>query len=180
LAALAEEGARKKEPNSQFQVGMAEAMLAADPQAELDELESLSAFLNKPLAGMNESDRGIARAAVLRERARVEAERGASHEADQAIAELRALAAASRDQVIRGYFESACGYVLFSRGDLANAADELAADPHSPLALAHLAVVQEKLGNAAAAASARTGLKYHRSSEPEWFVATHNSAISPN
>lgn len=180
LAALAEEGARKKEPNSQFQVGMAEAMLAADPQAELEQLESLSAFLNKPLAGMNESDRGVARAAVLRERARVEAQRGASHEADQAIAELRTLAAASRDQVIRGYFESACGYVLFSRGDFANAADELAADPHSPLALELLAVVEEKLGNAAAAEVARTGLKYHRSSEPEWFLATHMSAISPN
>src|SRR2546429_5296431 len=58
-----------------------------------------------------------------------------SREADQAIAELRALAAASRNQAIRGYFESACGYVLFSRRDFANAADELAADPHSPLAL---------------------------------------------
>ena len=171
LAALAEEAAVKKEPNSQFQVAMAEAMLAADPQSELDGLKSLSAFLDKPLAGMNESDRGIARAAVLRERARVEAQRGAAHEADQAIGELRTLAAASRDQVTRGYFDSACGYVLFSRGDLANAADELAADPHSPLALRQLAVVQEKLGNAAAAEAARTALKYHRSSEAEWFLA---------
>src|SRR6266576_3750418 len=107
LAALAEEAAGKKEPNSQFQVGMAQAMLAADPQSELDGLKSLSSFLDKPLAGMNDSDRGIARAAVLRERVRVEAQRGASREADQAIAELRALAAASRNQAIRGYFESA-------------------------------------------------------------------------
>ena len=178
LAALAEQGAQKKEPNSQFQVRMAEAMLAADPQAELGQLKSLSAFLDKPLAGMNESDRGIARAAVLRERARVEAQRGASQEADQTIAELRTLAAASRDQVIRSYFESACGYVLFSRGDFANAADELAADPHSPLALEHLAVAEEKLGNVAAAEAARTGLKYHRSSEPEWFLATHGYAVN--
>src|SRR5947209_20625669 len=96
---------------------MAQAMLAADPQSELDGLKSLSSFLDKPLAGMNDSDRGIARAAVLRERVRVEAQRGASREADQAIAELRALAAASRNQAIRGYFESACGYVLFSRRD---------------------------------------------------------------
>jgi len=78
LAALAEEAAGKKEPNSQFQVGMAQAMLAADPQSELDGLKSLSSFLDKPLAGMNDSDRGIARAAVLRERVRVEAQRGAS------------------------------------------------------------------------------------------------------
>jgi hypothetical protein len=155
-------------------------MLAADPQSELNELKSLSAFLDKPLAGMNESDRGIARAAVLRERARIEAHRGASREADEAVAELTALAAASRDQVIRAYFESACGYVLFSRGDFANAADELAADPHSPLALQQLAVVQEKLGNAAAAEAARSGLKYHRSSEAEWFLATHTTAVGAN
>ena len=180
LAALAEEAAGKKEPNSQFQVGMAQAMLAADPQSELDGLKSLSSFLDKPLAGMNDSDRGIARAAVLRERVRVEAQRGASREADQAIAELRALAAASRNQAIRGYFESACGYVLFSRRDFANAADELAADPHSPLALRQLAVVQEKLGNAAAAEAARTALKYHRSSEAEWFLATHTNAGGTN
>jgi tetratricopeptide (TPR) repeat protein len=180
LAALAEEAAGKKEPNSQFQVGMAEAMFAADPQSELDGLKSLSSFLDKPLAGMNDSDRGIARAAVLRERVRVAAQRGASREADQAIAELRALAAASRNQAIRGYFESACGYVLFSRGDFANAADELAADPHSPLALRQLAVVQEKLGNAAAAEAARTALKYHRSSEAEWFLATHTNASGTN
>ena len=178
LAALAEQGAQKKEPNSQFQVRMAEAMLAADPQAELGQLKSLSAFLDKPLAGMNESDRGIARAAVLRERARIEAQRGASREADEAVAELTALAAASRDQVIRSYFESACGFVLFSRGDFANAADELAADPHSPLALEHLAVAEEKLGNVAAAEAARTGLKYHRSSEPEWFLATHSYRVN--
>lgn len=180
LAALAKEAADKKEPNSQFQVGMAEAMLAADPQSELEQLETLSAFLDKPLAGMNESDRGIARAAVLRERARVQAARGASREADQAIAALRTLAAASRDQVIRSYFESACGYVLVSRGDFANAADELAADPHSPLALGQLALVEEKLGNSPAAKAARTGLKYHRSSEPEWFLATHDKVVSVN
>src|SRR5579864_2747853 len=133
LAALAKEAADKKEPNSQFQIGLAQAMFAADPQSELAQLKSLSSFLDKPLAGMNESDRGLNRAAVLRERARVEAQVGASQEADRTIAELRDLATASRDQLVRSYFESACGYVLFSRGDFANAADELGADAHSPL-----------------------------------------------
>jgi hypothetical protein len=90
------------------------------------------------------------------------------------------LATASRDQLVRSYFESACGYLLFSRGDFSNAADELAADAHSPLALQQLAQAQEKLGNAAAAEAARTGLKYHRSSEPEWFLATHNPAAASN
>jgi hypothetical protein len=40
--------------------------------------------------------------------------------------------------------------------------------------------VQEKLGNAAAAEAARSGLKYHRSSEAEWFLATHPMAIGAN
>src|SRR5689334_7749416 len=119
-------------------------MLAADSQSELAQLKSLSSFLDKPLAGMNESDRGLNRAAVLRERARVEALAGTSQEADRTIAELRDLATASRDQLVRSYFESACGHVLFSRGDFANAADELAADSHSPLALQKLAQVEEK------------------------------------
>jgi tetratricopeptide (TPR) repeat protein len=180
LAALAKEAADKKEPNSQFQIGLAQAVLAGDPQSELAQLKSLSSFLDKPLAGMNESDRGLNRAVVLRERARIEALAGTSQEADRTIAELRDLATASRDQLVRSYFESACGYLLFSRGDFSNAADELAADAHSPLALQQLAQAQEKLGNAAAAEAARTGLKYHRSSEPEWFLATHNPAAASN
>ena len=61
--------------------------VAADPHAELEQLKSLSTFLAKPLAGMNESVRGIARAAALRERARVEAQLGASQEGDKTIAE---------------------------------------------------------------------------------------------
>jgi Flp pilus assembly protein TadD len=180
LAALAKQAAAKKEPNSQFQIGMALAMLAADPPSELAQLTSLSSFLDKPLAGMNESDRGLNRAAVLRERARIEGQRGASKEADQAIAELRDLAEASRDQLVRSYFESACGYVLASRGDFANAADELAADSHSPLVLQQLAATQQKLGNAEAAEAARKALKYHRSSEPEWYLARHNGAANSN
>src|SRR5215470_9555569 len=57
FASLAKEAAEKKEPNSQFQIGLAQAMLAADPQSELEQLKSLSAFLANPLPGMNESDR---------------------------------------------------------------------------------------------------------------------------
>lgn len=180
LAALAQEAAGKKEPNSQFQIGMAQAMLAADTQTELEQLKSLSAFLEKALAGMNESDRGIARAAVLRERVRVTAGQSAGHNAEQAITDLEALATASRDQLIGSYLESARGYLLASKGDFANASGELAADPHSPLALQELAAVQDKLGNAAEAQAARICLKYHRSSEPEWFLATHNAAARTN
>lgn len=174
FATLAKEAAGKKEPNSQFQIGFAQAMLAADPQSELEQLKSLSAFLANPLAGMNESDRGIARASVLRERVRVLALQGKSEDAAQILSELESLATASRDQLIGSYFESARGYLLAAKGDFHGAAEGLSADEHSPLALHQLAAVEEKLGNAAAAEAARTCLKYHRSSEAEWFLATHS------
>lgn len=180
LAALAKEAAAKKEPNTQFQIAMAQALLAPDPQSELEQLKSLSAFLDKPLAGMNESDRGIARAAVLRERVRVLSLQERASDAAQPLSELEALATSSKDQLIGSYFETARGYLSASKGDLENAAEGLSADPHSPLALQQLAVVQEKLGNAAAAQAARTCLKYHRSSDVEWFLATHNSAVASN
>jgi tetratricopeptide (TPR) repeat protein len=180
FAALAKEAADKKEPNSQFQIGLAQAMLAADPKSELEQLQSLSEFLAKPLAGMNESDRGIAHASVLRERVRVLALQGKSDEAGQILSQLEALATASRDQLIQSYFDSARGYLLASKGDYENAAQELAADGHSPLVLQQLAAVEEKLGNAAAAEAAGTCLKYHRSSEAEWFLATHSAAPQSN
>jgi len=178
FAALAKEAAEKKEPNSQFQAGMALAVLAVDPQSELEQLQSLSAFLARPLAGMNESDRGIARASVLRERVRVLALQGKSDDAARAASELQVLASTSRDQLIATYYESALGYLLVSKGDFQGAAEGLSADPHSPLVLQQLSAVEQKLGNAAAAEAARNCLKYHRSSEAEWFVATHSSAAA--
>jgi tetratricopeptide (TPR) repeat protein len=178
FAALAKEAASKKEPNSQFQIGLAQAMLAADPQSEVEQLKSLSAFLANALAGMNESDRGIARAAVLRERVRIQALQDKADDAAQAASELQALATASRDQLISSYYESALGYVMASKGDFQGAAEGLSADEHSPLVLRQRAVVEEQLGNAAAAEAARTCLKYHRNSEAEWFLATHGSTSS--
>jgi len=180
FAALAKEAAGKKEPNSQFQIGLAQAILAADAQSEVEQLKTLSTLLAKPLAGMNESDRGIARATVMRERARVAALQGQSKDAERAVSELEALATASRDQLIQSYFDSARGYLLASRGDYENAAEALSADPHSPLVLQQLAAVREKMGHAAEAEAARTCLKYHRSSEAEWFLATHSATAQSN
>ena len=174
LAAFAKEAANKKEPNGQFNIALAQALLAPDAKSEVKQLQALSAFLEKPLAGMLESDRGIDRATVLRERVRIVSLQGQSGEAAQAISELEGLAKASRDQLVEACYESARGYVLAAQNNLADAAEELAADPHSPLALQQLAAIQEKLGNAAAAQSTRTLLKYQRGPSVEWFVATHH------
>jgi tetratricopeptide (TPR) repeat protein len=173
LDALAEEAGKKKEPNAQFEIGIGRAMLASDFRDELKRLETLSAFLEKPLEGMRESDRSAAGAAVLRERVRVATLNGLLDDAAQAISKLERDALTSRDLIVEIDGMSARGYLLFAHGDFANAADELAADSRSPLALRQLGITQDKLGNAAAAQSTRTRLKYQRTPTAEWFLLTH-------
>ena len=150
-------------------------MLAADSRDELTRLNALSAFLEKPLAGMSEADRDINRANVLRERARIASLNGRANDASEAVAKLKDLATSSRDLVVTNAYESARGYLLFQQGDLFGAADELAADPHSPLALQQLAFVQDKLGNLVAAKSTRLRLKYQRAPTVEWFLVMHQN-----
>lgn len=180
LEALAAEAAEKKEPNSQFQIALARAMLAEDSRSELEQLQSLDAFLAQPLAGMSESDRGVARATVLRERARIAAANGQQEEAQKMISQLEQLAASSRDLVVEDSYESARGYLLFAQGDYANAADELSADPRSPLALQLLAATQEKLGNMVAAKETRMRLKYLRAPIVEWYLVARANAPQKN
>ena len=176
LAAFAEEASRKKEPNGQFNIALARAMLASDPQSELKQLKELSAFLEHPLAGMLESDRSVARATVLRERVRVAAFSAQTEDAARATSELEALATASRDLFVQACYESARGYVQIAQKDFQNASDALAADPHSPLALQQLAVAQLKLGNTDATEVTLTRLKYQRAPTVEWFLVTHPTA----
>jgi tetratricopeptide (TPR) repeat protein len=180
LASHAEEAARKKEPNGQFEIALASAMLAADSRDELAQLTALSVFLEKPLAGMNESDRDIDRAIVLRERARVASLSGLLDATSQAVSQLEGLATSSRDSVVMNAYESARGYLLARQGDLSAAADELSTDPHSPLVLQQLALVQDKLGNTAAAQETRTRLKYQRAPTVEWFLVTHPNTGAAN
>jgi tetratricopeptide (TPR) repeat protein len=173
LAAVAGEAARQKEPNAQFEIGLGRAMLASDYKDELKQLDVLSSLFEKSFEGMNESERSAARAALLRERVRTAVLHGLASDASDSVSKLEQFAIASRDQIIENDYESARGYVLVSEGDLANATDELATDPHSPLALHQLAVTQEKLGNTAAAQATRTRLKYQRSANVEWYLVTH-------
>jgi tetratricopeptide (TPR) repeat protein len=178
LAALAAEAAAKHEPNERFDIGLGRAMLAPNFQDELDQLGSLSVFLSQPLSGMSEADRGVARATVLRERARVAALNRFTENAVEAISELEGLATSSRDLVVENAYESARGYLLFAQDDLTSAKDELAADSHSPLALQQLALAQEKLGLGSAAQATRSRLKYQRGPTVEWFLVAHQDAAS--
>ncbi len=176
LAVAAEEAARKKEPNGQFNIALARAMLTVNSESELIQLRELSAFLDHPLAGMLESDRSVNRATVLREQIRVAAMHGQTEEATRAISALEALATSSRDQFVQACYESARGYLRAAQKDFQNAAEALAADPHSPLALQQLAVAQLNLGNKDATEATLTRLKYQRAPTVEWFLVTHSAA----
>lgn len=176
LDSVATEAARRKEPNAQIEIGLGRAMLASTYQEELKQLGELSALFETVQEGMNEADRSAARAAVLRERVRIAALHKLNSDATDSVAKLEQFATASRDQIVESAYESARGFLLVSQGDLGNAADELAQDPHSPLALAQLAATQEKLGNTPAAATARLRLKFQRKASAEWYLVTHGSA----
>jgi tetratricopeptide (TPR) repeat protein len=177
LDGLLEEARRRKDPYAQFEIGFGHAVLWADVAGELEQLRALEVSVQKPVNGMSEPDRHNFLASVLREEARVAALNGRPAVAEEAISQLERSASETRGLIIENSYESARGYLLFAQGDFAAAADELATDPHSPLALQQLALAQEKLGNTAAAETVRTRFKYQRAPTVEWYLATH-SAIS--
>jgi predicted Zn-dependent protease len=173
LDSLLEESRRQKDPYAQFEIGFGRAALSADIPSELEQLHGLEATVEQPVSGMAEPDRHVAWASVVREEARIAAFSGRTSIAHQAIAKLESSAALTRDLIIENNYESARGYLLLAQGDLGGAADALASDPHSPLALQQLAITQDKLGNAAAAENARTRMKYQRAPTVEWYLVAH-------
>ena len=173
LEVLAEELRRQRDPYALYEVGFGRALLAAEPASELQQLRGLETSLSKSVNGMSEADRNGSLAAVLCEQARVAALHGPPDVAQDAVVKLERVAKQSRDLVVEDYYEAARGYVLLAKGDLANAAEQLAGNPRSPLALQQLALVQEKLGNGAAAEAVRTRLKYLRAPTVEWYLVTH-------
>jgi hypothetical protein len=124
---------------------------------------------------MTEPDRHIFWAMIVREEARLASLSGQINVAQEAVGKLERVASETHDLVVANSYESARGYLLFAQGDFASAVDELGTDPHSPLALQQLAIAQERLGNAAAAESARARLKYQRAPTVEWFLVAHSN-----
>jgi tetratricopeptide (TPR) repeat protein len=173
LEILFENVRRQKDPYALYEVGFGRALLAAEAVSELEQLRKVEASLLKPVRGMSEPDRNASLAAVLCEEARVEALHGHADAAREAVVKLERAAKQSRDLVVEDYYEAARGYMLFAKGDFANAVEELAGNPRSPLALQQLALAQDKLGNAAAAEAVRTRLKYLRAPTVEWYLVSH-------
>jgi tetratricopeptide (TPR) repeat protein len=179
LDALNEKTRHQKEPYSQFEIGFGRAVLAADPGLELEQLRSLEIWLQDPTDGLSEADRDNFRAQLLRERVRISAARGETALAEASIRKLEQLATLSRDLLVENCYESARGYLLAAKGELAEAVDELAADPRSLLALDQLAALQEKLGSASAADATRSRIKYLRAPTVEWYLLTTARALQP-
>lgn len=176
LDALNEKARQEKEPYSQFEIGFGRAMLAADSAVELEQLRAVETWLQSPIDGLSESDRGSFLAQVLRERTRISARRGEFALAEASIRKLDWLAEQSRDPLVENSRESAHGYLLAAQGDLAGAVGELAVDPRSPFALEELAAAQENLGNAEAANATRTRIKYLRAPTVDWYLLTTAAA----
>ena len=172
LDALNEKVQQQKEPYSQFEIAFGRAMLAADPSVELAQLRWLETWLQDSVDGLTEVDRDSSLAQVLRERVRISARRGELALAEASVRRLEHLADLSRDLLVVNSYESARGYLLAAKGDLAAAVDELTADPRSLLVLEQLAATQEKLGNASAAEATRTRIKYLRAPTVEAYLLT--------
>jgi tetratricopeptide (TPR) repeat protein len=178
LDVLNEKARQLKEPYSEFEIGFGRAMLAADPASELEQLRWLETWLQDPIEGLSEVDRDVYLGQVLRERARVSARRGEFPLAEVSVRKLERLADLSRALLVANCYESARGYLLAAKGDFPGAADGLAADPRSLLALTELAAVQDKLGNADAAAATRTRIKYLRAPTIDWYLLTTTPATN--
>ncbi len=167
LDALQAEAHKQKDSFEEFEIGYARALLSGDTSTELNQLRVLETLLQNPVTAMSEPDRIFSLASVRKEQARAAALGGFPEAAQEAISKL---------QLSESNYESAQGFLSFSRGAFPDAVDELSSDPHAPLAVLQLALAQEQLGDAAAAAATRNQLKYLRAPTVEWFLVTHPAA----
>jgi tetratricopeptide (TPR) repeat protein len=174
LDVVFEQARRQKDPYALYETGLGRALLTPDSAGQLEQLRALEASLLRP-NGMTESDRNISLASVLCAHARAAAFSGRPESEQEPAAMLERLAKQSRDLVVEDNYEVARGYQLFATGNFGEAAEQLAGDPHSPLALQQLALARERLGNSAGAESARTHLRYLRAPTVEWYLVTHSA-----
>lgn len=173
LASLFDDAKSQKQAYAESEIGFARVLLASDSDEELVQLASLQGVLRSSIAGMAEADRNVALAEVWREQARVHARARQPKLTADAVRELGELATKTRDPIIENIYESGHGYELVAEGDLANAVDELSADPQNPLVVRQIVLTQEKLGNTAAANAMRARLKYLRTLTAEWYLVSH-------
>jgi tetratricopeptide (TPR) repeat protein len=167
-----------KEPYSLFEAQEALALLAATSRERLQKLSQIEVVFSAPVENMGDADRNPTLAAVWRDQARENAQQNKLDDAQRAVQKLEQLAAKSRDLIVEDCYESARGYVHFVQKNFRDAASELSADPHSPVAVKWLAVAREKAGDAKGADDAKLRFKYLRAPTAEWYLATHSGSAA--
>jgi predicted Zn-dependent protease len=178
LTDLEHQAHAEQEPYAEFEIQEAHALLLATMREQLQKLREIEQSFGAPLKGMNESDRNASLASIWRDEVRVLALQNQLDPALQTVHKLENLAATSRDLVVEDCYESARGYVFFAQKDFANAADELSADPSSPLTLKWLAIARQQAGDNKNAEAAKLRLKFLRAPTAEWYLATREESVA--
>jgi tetratricopeptide (TPR) repeat protein len=178
--AIAEKHATEQhEPYSQFEIGEALALFQPTAAAQLEKLAQLELLFSKTIDGMSAADRNASLASIWRDEVRIAAEELRVEFAQDRLHRLEALATKSRDLLVSNCYESSRGYLLFAQKDFSGAAEQLAADPHSPVAFTWLARARENAGDKTGAEAALLRFKYLRAPTTEWYLASHpqNTAV---
>jgi len=171
---VAQKARLAKEPYSLFEAQEAQALLSATSQERLTKLAEMEMFFSGSPANMGEGDRNPALAAIWRDQVRENAQQNKFDAAQLAVQKLERLAAKSRDLIVQDCYESARGYIFFAQRKFQDAAEQLSADPHSPLTVKWMSVAREKAGDLKSADAARLHFKYMRAPTAEWYLATHS------
>jgi tetratricopeptide (TPR) repeat protein len=167
-----------KEPYSLFEAQEAQALLGATSRERLAKLAEMEAFFSAPVENMSDGDRNPTLAAIWRDEVREDAQQNKLEDAQVAVRKLEQLAAKSRDLIVQDCYESARGYVFFAQKKFQDAADQLSADPHSPISVKWLAVAREKAGDFKGTDAAKLHFKYLRAPTAEWYLATHSGSVA--
>jgi predicted Zn-dependent protease len=180
LTELEQKARALHEPYAEFEIQEAHALLLATPQEQLQKLREIEPAFSSPLQGMNESDRNASLASIWRDEVRVLALQNQLDAAQEIVHKLESLAAKSRDLVVENCYESARGYAFFAEKEFASAADELSADPRSPLTLKWLAIARQNAGDTHNAEAAKLRLKFLRAPTAEWYLVTRQEPAAAN
>jgi len=174
LHEVAQKARLAREPYSLFEAQEGEAMLAATSAERLAKLAEMEAFFSVTVEQMGEGDRNPTLAAVWRDQVRENAQQGKLEAAQTAVRKLEQLAAKSRDLIVQDCYESARGFVLVAQNRYQEAAEQLSADPRSPLTVKWLGLAREKAGDLKGADAAKRHFKYLRAPNAQWYLATHS------
>jgi tetratricopeptide (TPR) repeat protein len=180
LSTLEQKAHTLHEPYAEYEIQEASALLQPTVKQQLQKLREVETAYLSPVAGMSDSDRNPSLAAIWRDEVRALAELNEMDKAQQVVAKLENLATKSRDLIVENCYESARGYVFFAQKDYSSAADELSADPHSPLTIKLLVLARKKAGDTKNADAAELHLKFQRAPTAEWYMVSRADTVAAN